>query len=265
VLRGRGPPTKWRVMAAAPTTTTTLGPFQAHVSGLTRRSKDEGRAHTQVEDEPTAEPTMTMTYRPFRVHVSGLKRSKVRHSAEVDALKQFFQNELGCNVEDVSLMVDRKTGRSRGFAFVDFEDAMSLEKAMALDPASQSAQKLADSVNGPVSVKVSKQLAAAVKVQRWWRLRSSRTARYSAAAYGVGEHRCGNEGRTHTQVDDEPTAELVIKKFFSELDSALPQGLMPLPSLQTRGKTWPRAKPDELLCMAIRRRLENPTCCHTMR
>jgi len=210
-------------------------------------------------------PTMTMTLRPFRVHVCGLKRSKVCHSAEVDTLKHFFQNELGCNVEDLSLMVDMRTGKSRGFAFVDFEDAMSLKKAMALDPASQSARKLADSVNGPVSVKVSKQLAAAVKVQRWWRLRSSRTARYSVAAYVVGEHRCGNEGRTHTQVEDEPTAELVIKRFFSELDSALPQGLMPLPSLQTRGKTRPHPKPDELLCMAIRQLLENPTCCSPWR
>jgi len=168
----------------------------------------------------------------------------------------FFQNELGCNVEHVSLMMDTKTDRSRGFAFVDLLDARSLEKATALDPTSQSAQELADSVNGPVTVKVSKQLTAAVKVQRWWRLRSSRTARYSVAAYGVGEHRCGDEGQIHSQDEDEPTAELdplrlVVQKTFLELDSGLP-----LPSLQTRAKTWPQAKPDELLSMAIRQLLD---------
>lgn len=190
-----------------------------------------------------------MTFMPFRVHVCGLRRSKVNRTAEVDVLTRFFQNELGCNVEHVSLMVDNKSGRSRGFAFVDFKDAVSLDKALALDPASQSARKLADSVTSLVTVKMSKQLTAAVKVQRWWRFRSSRTPRNSVAECGVvGEHRRGGEGGARARDEGEPTAERDASRLtvntslndtFFEYSSS-----PPFPALQSRGKTWPFDESD---------------------
>jgi hypothetical protein len=197
-----------------------------------------------------AAPAKTMTFMPFRVHVCGLRRSKVNRTAEIEVLTRFFQNVLGCNVEDVSLMVDNKTGRSRGFAFVDLKDAVSLKKALALDPASQIAQKLADSVSGPVTVKMSKQLAAAVRVQRWWRLRRSRASSLRASLREgslaecdvVVEYRRGGEGHIRGRGEGEPTVELDasrrvvnVKNTFLEVSSSSP----PLPGLQSRGKTWP--------------------------
>lgn len=100
-------------------------------------------------------PAMAAT---FRVNVSGLARTKLESiAAEKDKLKRLFQ-QLGCDVRDVSLMVDRRSGKSRGFAFVDFEDVGSQDRALTLDPASQGALDLQDRVKGPV--RVEKQAAA---------------------------------------------------------------------------------------------------------
>lgn len=75
---------------------------------------------------------------PYRVHVSGLAKSAVhRHDGhqcydEEYEIGDFFHNH-GCAVTWVSLLVDKRSGRSRGFAFVDFEDEESFKKACALN------------------------------------------------------------------------------------------------------------------------------------
>merc|ERR1711935_927201 len=97
-------------------------------------------------------PAMAMA---FRVHVSGLKRSKIEAVTAEDKLKRLFQQE-GCTVKEVSLMVDKKTGKSRGFGFVEFYDAASLRRAVRLDTTSQGAVDLEDCRKGPFAVTAQK-------------------------------------------------------------------------------------------------------------
>lgn len=74
----------------------------------------------------------------YRVQVSGLNRTPVhRHTTgihEEDELGDFFRS-LGCEVSGVSLLIDRRSSRSRGFGFVDFQDEASLRLALEHDGA----------------------------------------------------------------------------------------------------------------------------------
>ena len=45
-------------------------------------------------------------------------------------IKRFLK---GCNIDNVRLAVDRKTGNFRGYGHVDFSDDLSLEKAIKMD------------------------------------------------------------------------------------------------------------------------------------
>ena len=51
------------------------------------------------------------------------------HSTTEDELRNLFQSHGA--VERVSMVTDRETGRSRGFAFVEMTDAGEAEKAIA--------------------------------------------------------------------------------------------------------------------------------------
>lgn len=76
---------------------------------------------------------------PCRIYASGLARTQItkyyaksdgsERILEEDHLGDFFHFN-GCNVEDVRLMVCPKTNVCRGFAFIDFEDEESLQKAL---------------------------------------------------------------------------------------------------------------------------------------
>mmetsp|Transcript_47161 Transcript_47161/g.121308 ORF Transcript_47161/g.121308 Transcript_47161/m.121308 type:complete len:677 (-) Transcript_47161:62-2092(-) len=77
---------------------------------------------------------------PWRVHVSGLAKTVVHRKEgsqcydEESTVGDFFFNR-GCAVTWVSLLVDKRSNRSRGFAFVDFDDEESFKKACALNGA----------------------------------------------------------------------------------------------------------------------------------
>ncbi|CAK0911139.1 unnamed protein product [Prorocentrum cordatum] len=83
----------------------------------------------------------------FKVHVSGLKRSKLDSvtgvHAEQEKLRRLFE-EQDCRVKSVSLMVDSRSGKSRGFAFVDFEDEGSMRRAESLGTFLEGARGLQD-------------------------------------------------------------------------------------------------------------------------
>jgi len=51
-----------------------------------------------------------------------------------DDLKDFFADE-DLNPTNIKLMIDRESGRSKGFAFVSFASKDECEKAMGLDGA----------------------------------------------------------------------------------------------------------------------------------
>lgn len=72
----------------------------------------------------------------FRILVSGMVKKIVHRSgndiAEEDDLGCFFRDH-GCKVVGVRRVIDAKRGhKSRGFAFVDFEDYESLDLALKL-------------------------------------------------------------------------------------------------------------------------------------
>ncbi|RKP19116.1 hypothetical protein ROZALSC1DRAFT_22578 [Rozella allomycis CSF55] len=46
-------------------------------------------------------------------------------------LEVYFGEKKGCNLKQVRLMTDKETGKSKGFAFVEFKDHISMEKALA--------------------------------------------------------------------------------------------------------------------------------------
>lgn len=75
---------------------------------------------------------------PYRVHVSGLAKGVVQRQDghqcydEEYQVGDFFYNR-GCDVVWVSLLVDKRSSRSRGFAFVDFEDEASFRRACELN------------------------------------------------------------------------------------------------------------------------------------
>jgi RNA recognition motif-containing protein len=51
------------------------------------------------------------------------------YNATADSIRSLFEQHGG--VERVSLMTDRETGRSRGFAFVEMTDSAEAERAIA--------------------------------------------------------------------------------------------------------------------------------------
>jgi len=75
---------------------------------------------------------------PYRVHVAGLAKTQVhRHDGaqcydEEYEIGDFFHDH-GCSVTWVSLLVDKRSGRSRGFAFVDLDDEASFINACAVN------------------------------------------------------------------------------------------------------------------------------------
>jgi len=75
---------------------------------------------------------------PFRVHVSGLAKETVKRAEGSECLEEeyqvgdFFYNR-GCEVAFVALIVDKRNNCSRGFAFVDFDNEDSYEKALTFD------------------------------------------------------------------------------------------------------------------------------------
>mmetsp|Transcript_26787 Transcript_26787/g.58243 ORF Transcript_26787/g.58243 Transcript_26787/m.58243 type:complete len:731 (-) Transcript_26787:364-2556(-) len=81
---------------------------------------------------------MTATQAKHRVHVSGLAKTAVHRREgnqcyeEENAIGDFFYSR-GCAVTGVSLLVDNRSNRSRGFAFVEFDDEDSFQKACALN------------------------------------------------------------------------------------------------------------------------------------
>jgi len=82
----------------------------------------------------------------LRVAVSGLVKKPVRcfgkSIVEEDDLLRFFHN-AGCKVAGVRLVIDAKrSGKSRGFGFVDFEEYESLDLALKLH--NKEAKGLAD-------------------------------------------------------------------------------------------------------------------------
>jgi len=78
------------------------------------------------------------------VHVGGLARAQLTHEQMVlgDKQQDVIVDELllgdffygnGCKVKEVRLIIDGQRDCSRGFAYVDFEDEDSVEKALKLD------------------------------------------------------------------------------------------------------------------------------------
>lgn len=53
------------------------------------------------------------------------------YEADENDIGNYFE-EAGASVEAVKLLKDRETGRSRGMAFVTFEEEEGLRKAIAL-------------------------------------------------------------------------------------------------------------------------------------
>eukprot|EP00931_Biecheleriopsis_adriatica_P015132 TRINITY_DN11745_c0_g1_i2.p1 TRINITY_DN11745_c0_g1~~TRINITY_DN11745_c0_g1_i2.p1 ORF type:complete len:636 (+),score=161.43 TRINITY_DN11745_c0_g1_i2:48-1955(+) len=68
------------------------------------------------------------------IHTGLLTHSGGEKSYVVDEmlLGDFFY-EHGCKVKEVRLLIDAKADLSRGFAYVDFEDEASVQKALSLD------------------------------------------------------------------------------------------------------------------------------------
>ncbi len=57
--------------------------------------------------------------------------SSLSYDTKENDLKNHF-NEFG-SINDVKLILDRDTGRSRGFAFIEFDSQSSVEKALKSD------------------------------------------------------------------------------------------------------------------------------------
>lgn len=105
---------------------------------LVLESRNDRKAPT--EQEPGLPPDQAW---PYRVFISGLSKTPVSKSAalhgqvvegveEKAAITNFFTKQ-GCRVKDCRLMVDPSSKRCRGFAFVDFEDEASLQRAKFID------------------------------------------------------------------------------------------------------------------------------------
>lgn len=92
-----------------------------------------------------------------RCLVSGLKKGLItRYDTgikEEDDLGYFFHNQ-GCKIDAVRLVLDTKTERSRGFGFLDFEDAESLQKALVWD--GRPAPEITGNPDGKLRVEVAK-------------------------------------------------------------------------------------------------------------
>mmetsp|Transcript_789 Transcript_789/g.1692 ORF Transcript_789/g.1692 Transcript_789/m.1692 type:complete len:715 (+) Transcript_789:50-2194(+) len=91
------------------------------------------------KDTPNAPPPEAQAASGRRIVVSGLSKVRVKRYqtstgesgiVEEDDLGYFFWN-LGCKVESVQLVLDTRSDKSRGFGFINFEDAESVDKALA--------------------------------------------------------------------------------------------------------------------------------------
>lgn len=70
-----------------------------------------------------------MSQKEFKVYVGNLP-----YKIESDDLKNYFSDCVegdGQEVIDCTIISDRETGRSKGFGFVQFSDAESMNKAIA--------------------------------------------------------------------------------------------------------------------------------------
>ena len=125
----------------------------------------------------------------LQVHVSNLAQVKITNGphgvVEEFELGDYFYNH-GCAVKRVRLMVDGRTRKSRGFAFVDFGDEESVQKAVALDGVHQYSE---------VRVKEGTRL----KITRQKRPEYANPKERAAAAAG---HRSRSRSRSRSTRDD---------------------------------------------------------------
>eukprot|EP00124_Ichthyophonus_hoferi_P000083 Ihof_evm3s3 gene=Ihof_evmTU3s3 len=89
-------------------------------------SRDRESSYSRPERERTS-PSAIPTSGPFKAYVGNL-------SWDVDetALSQFFTDN-GCKVVNAILVMDRESGRPKGFGYVEFADRDSLVKALEGD------------------------------------------------------------------------------------------------------------------------------------
>ncbi len=93
--------------------------------------------HSVRDNLPQTLPTKP----PFTAHLGNLS-----YDATQETVTEFFE---GCKCTNVRIIEDREAGRSKGFAYAEFEDLEGLKQALTLDGTSFSGRSIRIKVADP--------------------------------------------------------------------------------------------------------------------